>query len=89
MTVHQFEDILYVQSPLQCLPDPFNSFKTSIRLSAALTPDQVRTKFLAEDAAITAMTSYFEVARGAVLNVGEKKYTLSGCPNPNDNNSDK
>jgi hypothetical protein len=79
MTVREFIDVLYVQSLLKGLPDSFDSFKTSIRMAAALTPDQVRVRVLAEDAAMTATTSYSKVTRGAALKVGDKKCTAQGC----------
>jgi hypothetical protein len=81
--------VLYVQSLLKGLPDSFDSFKTSIRLSAALTPDQLRVRVLAEDAAMAATASYAKVTRGAALAVGEKRCTVPGCRKPNGHTSDQ
>jgi hypothetical protein len=70
MTVKEFIDTLYVQSLFKGFPDSFDSFLTSIRLTVALTPVQVRIRVLVEDTAHALSATYSKAARIGIANVG-------------------
>jgi hypothetical protein len=59
-------------SLLKGLPESFKSFNSSIRMTDGLTPPTIRTRILAEDAAM-GHSSYSKVVRGSALQVGEEK----------------
>jgi hypothetical protein len=86
-TVKEFVEMLQIQTLLSGLPEEFDSLKTQMRATPALTIAEINTRVLNEDAAMRAVSS--KVAPGQqALRVGNKDRRISktcknyGCPKP-------
>ena len=86
-TVKEFVEMLQIQTLLSGLPEEFDSLKTQMRATPALTISEINTRILNEDAAIRAISTKAPSGQQA-LRVGDKGRRNTkvcknyGCPHP-------
>jgi hypothetical protein len=86
MTVSSFIDILNIQALLKGLPDRFDVSKINLRSQDDLSIEDVVTRILSEETAMTYDPSYSRKISqndNSAMKVGKRKHCNNrGCPNP-------